>query len=153
VKNEEADERDWIQLYRAYIIWERNILAVSLPLLTWLSYIGIAITGNLSCTSVVPPIERFTKVVVAYYSLSVATNALCTLLIVSKILWHQRQIRGAGIDSEKDYQFMSSLMAESGFWYAVTGIVNAVLVAKENDLQAVSGAVFGAMAVRPFISF
>jgi hypothetical protein len=139
------------KLYRAYVLWDRSILAVSLPLLTWLSFIGIAITGNLVCTPVVPPVEAMTRVVVAYYALSVATNALCTLLIVGKIMIHQQRMRRSGIQKDTSYTFVSNVMAESGFWYAASGIVNAILIAREDDLQTVSVAVFGAMAVSPYI--
>jgi hypothetical protein len=134
--------------------------------MTWLAYIGIAITGNLSCTPLVKDIQGFTQIVTAYYSLSVATNVLCTILIVGKLVAHQRELRAAGLgmgnrnnnnknlDSinrmnfspDRDYRFMTAVIAESGFFYAVAGIANVVLTTKGHPLSNISNAVFAAMA-------
>lgn len=130
-------------MYRSYVIWDRNRLAVSLPLATSLAFIGVAIVGNLSCVSSVtisPAVMH--NIVVAYYSFPVASNAACTIAICGKIFWHHHTMRHNKIKSQANYVFMMSVMAESGVFYAIAGIINIVFVVKDHPLQQVTSAVF-----------
>jgi hypothetical protein len=137
---------DLLLIYRTYIIWDRRFIPIVLPFTAWLAFIGIAIVGNLSCTPLIADIQNINAIVVAYYSLSVGCNAYCTLAICGKLFWHQRVLRQHNINSDADYHFMTSIIAESGFFYAVAGVVNTVLTVNGDPLSNISSAIFTALS-------
>jgi hypothetical protein len=121
-------------------------LAVSIPLLTWLAYVGISIVVNLSCTPAARQIEGVSFIVMAYYIFPICTNGLCTLLLVGKLLAHRRMIRKHDMHSNANYGFVVTVIAESGLFYAATGIAHVILGVRGSTLINVSHAVFIAAA-------
>jgi hypothetical protein len=126
------------------MVWNRSLGVVLLPALTWLAYIGIAIAANLSCTSLA--LNNFGALVVAYYSLSVLTNSLCTGLICVRILSHRRSVHDAGISSSASLGLLATTLAESGFFYALAGIVNIVTYVRGDIFGQVAIPLFNCMA-------
>jgi hypothetical protein len=134
------------QLYRTYVLWGHSLWAVSVPLLTWLAYLGISIVGNLSCTPVIAKIQGWHRIVIVYYIFPICTNAICTLLIIGKLLAHRRMIRKNDMLSNPYYGFIITVVAESGLLYAAAGIAHVVLNARLDPLSTLSGSVFTAAA-------
>jgi hypothetical protein len=140
------------------MLYNHSFVALSLPLLTWLAYIGIAITGNLACTNIHNQVFTSTAIVTVYYSLPVSTNILCTILIVGKLIVHQRALRRSGIQHyvetrgptmsqpTSDYRSIIEVLSESGLLYAIAGVVNAAFAMRGHPLTNISSPVFGAMA-------
>jgi hypothetical protein len=133
------------QLYRAFVIWDRRPALIAIPALSWLAFVGIGITVNLSCASVAAKIN-FTPVYLAYFVLSVTTNTLCTILICTRIIMHRREIRGVGIAADVEYSYLTNTMAESGAWYAIAGLVNIAYYVKSSDFAQITETVFGCLA-------
>jgi hypothetical protein len=131
-----------IQIYRTYVIWDRNRMAIALPFITSLAFVGVAIAGNLSCTSVATSSAIMHRLVVAYYTFPVISNASCTIAICGKIFLHQQTLRKSNITSQTNYTLMMSVMAESGVFYALAGIVNIAFVVKNHPFQVVTNAIF-----------
>jgi hypothetical protein len=134
------------QLYRAFVIWDRRPALIAIPALSWLAFVGIGITVNLSCATSVAAKINFTPVYLAYFVLSVTTNTLCTILICTRIIMHRREIRGVGIAADVEYSYLTNTMAESGAWYAIAGLVNIAYYVKSSDFAQITETVFGCLA-------
>jgi hypothetical protein len=91
-------------------------------------------------------IDHWELITTIYYAFPICTNALCTLLIVGKLLIHRRMIHKHDMRSSTDYNFITTLIAESGLFYAAAGITNVVLMTRFDDLANISNAVFTAAA-------
>jgi hypothetical protein len=112
-----------------------------------MAFIACAIMGNLACTDTVTMSINYNHMIVAYYALAFPTNALCTLLVVAKIAWHRYLVRASGVRGQVHYEFLISVITESGALYALAGVVNLVLLARDSSHAAVSSAVFNNFAV------
>jgi hypothetical protein len=127
------------------MIWDRDIRVVLVPLVASFSFIGVAIAGNLTCTSLLKDQQTISRLVIAYYCFPVACNAACTIAICAKILCHQRTLRENNITSHAEYSFMMAVVAESGFFYAVAGIVNIIFTTRNHPYKSVTNAIFTAL--------
>jgi hypothetical protein len=127
-------------------MWDKRLLIVALPALSWLSYAGLAIAANLYCSPVGAGLHNFTGLVMAFYATSVVTNALCTLLICTRLVLHRRETRGAGITGDADHRFLTTVTVESGAWYAIAGIVHLALYARGSPVDGVAMPVFNSLA-------
>ncbi|KAJ7055613.1 hypothetical protein C8F01DRAFT_1158737 [Mycena amicta] len=90
---------DFFMIYRCWMVWNRNIYVLALPVLSW---IGTAVTGWVGTAQIVRTQKGgifFTNLVpwiVSFFSTSLATNVLCTFLIAFKILQSQIKLRRMG---------------------------------------------------------
>jgi hypothetical protein len=135
------------------VLWSGALLVVALPILTWLVFVAFAIAANLACTTIASALEthRF-NVVIAYYGLAFPTNALCTILLITKIGWHSRKLRQGGLAGDTHYKFLITLLMESGVAYAAAGAVNLALYIRSSSFTPISAVVFNSMAVSKHLS-
>ncbi|KAI0056488.1 hypothetical protein BV25DRAFT_1920929 [Artomyces pyxidatus] len=127
---------DFFILYRCWIVWDHNYLIVLLPALAFLADIGTGIASiiqlsevSLSSDSVfLAKQERVTK---SFFSATLATNGLCTLLIAYRVWTRQRAMR----DSRAAFNLTkeSAIMAESGAIYSVNLIIVVSTYARQNN--------------------
>jgi len=142
-------------LYRAFIIWGGSYL-LFIPLLT---YLGAVATGIGLLVETAKPGAVFGQAVVInfgtpFWSLSVATNVLATLLIAGRLLYRRRALRDASVgrDAVKYHNYTSSvaIFAESAALYAICALVYIPMFAKNIPLQYPFSALLGsASAISP----
>jgi hypothetical protein len=111
--------------------------------------VGIAIIDDLECAGIVLRHAAKHRITLLYCALPFIPNLLCTLLIVTKLLWyrHDVQTRQAREVDGGEYGFLASCLAESGAAYTTAGIINFVFALKGHNGQTISSAIFGASAV------
>jgi hypothetical protein len=66
---------------------------------------------------------------------------------MAKIARHQRQIQDSGILGTVNYKFIMGVMTESGVLYAITGVLNIMLYARNSSPSVVETTVFQNLAV------
>ncbi|KAI0298786.1 hypothetical protein B0F90DRAFT_1731074 [Multifurca ochricompacta] len=109
---------DLFILYRCYIVWNANSLVIAVPVLLYLADIGTGIAAVYTLTLVgANPVfnleqERITN---AFFSCTLALNAVCTGLIAFRIWRTQRQTRDAKMGSNLIH--VSVIVVESGAIY------------------------------------
>ncbi|KAI0313225.1 hypothetical protein OF83DRAFT_1142358 [Amylostereum chailletii] len=114
---------DLLILYRCFIVWERRMYVVVLPLLLYVADIGVGIAsvytsskGDAHAFSTEQ--ERITN---AFFSCTLALNALCTGLIAFRIAKSQRQTRATRGDSNLDQ--VTVIVVESGAIYVANLVI------------------------------
>jgi hypothetical protein len=154
------------QIYRLYLIYERKWLVTVLPITTWLGLIGerctpctcachsnqragTSIIVDLACTPAVPSFLIYARIVKAYYILPFVPNLVCTVLIIGKLVWHQRFLRHCNIKtSDRSYWLLTTCIAESGLVYSTFGFIHCVLWWQQAKLNIITQALYLASAVR-----
>jgi hypothetical protein len=130
------------------MIWDRRILFVLPGLGAWISYIAVMIITNMACIPAVTSLEHVLEdlnFASAYYTLPVVCNAYCTFAICGKLLWHQYRLRRFGIPSNKQYMVLTSMIAESGLFYSIAGVINVVSFVHGSPLMNISYSVWCAL--------
>ncbi|PBK87116.1 hypothetical protein ARMGADRAFT_939446 [Armillaria gallica] len=133
---------DALLLYRCYIIWDSTFSIIVCPLLLYLGALAMAIL--LTVQSAIPGSNFFRgKIVdfgVPWASLSVALNAIVTILIIIRILKVRHQLQAALghnealSDTIRMYTGVLALLVESVFPYSLFGVVFAITYGKNMDV-------------------
>jgi len=138
-------------LYRAFIILGGRYL-VYIPLVT---YIGSIATGIGLLVQTAKPGAVFGQANVInfgtpFWSLSVATNVISTLLIAGRLLYRRRMLRdtagGYGATQLRMYTSAVAIFAESAALYAICAIVYIPMFAKNIPLQYPFSSLLGSMS-------
>ncbi|KAJ7506559.1 hypothetical protein B0H11DRAFT_1971785 [Mycena galericulata] len=137
-------------LYRAYIIWGGHYILVA-PLLT---YIGALATGIGLLVEISKPGGAFGQLAVInfgtpFWSLSVTTNVLSTILIAGRLTYRRRVIYGVHQDQDDHRAHSnttaSAIFAESAAMYAIVALIYIPLFARNLTLQYPFSALMGAV--------
>lgn len=112
---------DSVVLLRCYLVWGNNFSVVAFPILL---LFGSAVTGGgilYSFAKVVPEAEIFvvklSQWIVAFFSMTLATNIICTALVAYRIWYINRRSISF---SEHSLRPIMLLVIESGAIYSVT---------------------------------
>ncbi|KAF8974273.1 hypothetical protein BDZ97DRAFT_1911473 [Flammula alnicola] len=112
---------DSVVLFRAYLVWDRRISVIAFPCLLLL---GSAVTGGgilYSFARVVPEANIFvvelSQWIVAFFSMTLATNIICTTLVAYRIWYINRKSISF---SEQSLRPIMLLVIESGAIYSAT---------------------------------
>ncbi|KAJ7055581.1 hypothetical protein C8F01DRAFT_454192 [Mycena amicta] len=87
---------DFFMIYRCWMVWNRNFYVLAVPVLSW---IGTAVTGWVGTAQIVRTQKggifhaNLVPWIVSFFSMSLATNVLCTFLIAWKVLQSQIRLR------------------------------------------------------------
>ncbi|KAI9454180.1 hypothetical protein F5148DRAFT_985216 [Russula earlei] len=109
---------DLFILFRCYIVWNASIAIVAFPILLYLADIGTGIAAVYTLTLIGQNVvfnkeqERVTN---AFFSCTLALNAVCTGLIAFRIWWTQKQTQEAKMGSNLTQ--VSVIVVESGAIY------------------------------------
>ncbi|KAF7300979.1 hypothetical protein MIND_00661000 [Mycena indigotica] len=93
---------DFFMIYRCWMVWNHNVYALALPVLCW---VATAVTGWVGTAEVVLTQKggifhaNLQPWIISFFSLSLATNVLCTLLVAYKVLLSQIRLRRSGTES------------------------------------------------------
>jgi len=113
---------DGLLLYRCYILYGMNIWVIALPCLLCLGSVvmGIMLVYQTSR----PGSEVWTSLAVnfglGYFSLSLSLNILLTLMIVTRLILHTRNIMGA---PARVYRAIITMLIESSALYAINSLL------------------------------
>jgi len=109
---------DLFILYRCYIVWNASIAIITLPVLLYLADIGTGVAAVYTLTLIGDDVvfnqeqERITN---AFFSCTLALNAVCTGLIAFRIWRTQQQTRDVKMGSS--LMHVSAIVIESGAIY------------------------------------
>ncbi|KAK6968897.1 hypothetical protein R3P38DRAFT_3149352 [Favolaschia claudopus] len=120
---------DHFMIYRLFVVWNRNWAIIVLPTLLWLggAVSGYTVThllllageGNLFVSTLAPW-------ALSFFSMSLALNVLCTILIAGRILWTHMRVRT--MRSGKSYAATAlTVFLESAALYSLSLTVLLVL--------------------------
>ncbi|KAK7045183.1 hypothetical protein R3P38DRAFT_2882903 [Favolaschia claudopus] len=120
---------DHFMIYRLFVVWNRNWVIIVLPTLLWLggAVSGYTVThllllageGNLFVSTLAPW-------ALSFFSMSLALNVLCTILIAGRILWTHMRVRT--MRSGKNYAATAlTVFLESAALYSLSLTVLLVL--------------------------
>ncbi|KAJ7182736.1 hypothetical protein C8R43DRAFT_1083654 [Mycena crocata] len=132
-------------LHRAYIIWGNQILVI--PGATYLAAVGMG-TGLLVEVSKPTGVLGESSVIdfgTPFWSLSVTTNVLSTLLIAGRLAYCRRRRHGAEQVGRHSHTSTSAIFAESAALYAVVALIYIPLWARNLALQYPFSALMGAV--------
>jgi len=108
-------------IYRCFIVWQRNIWVILLPLLLLVSCIvtGAGVLTNFSRISPNTEVFSLTKWVATFFTMSLATNVICTVLISFRI-WSVDRATGTCRQSESTLRPVLAVVVESGAIYSAS---------------------------------
>ncbi|KAJ7088621.1 hypothetical protein C8R44DRAFT_442856 [Mycena epipterygia] len=139
---------DAFLLYRAYIVWGRNYV-VFFPMLTYLGSIamGMGLLVEISKPGAVFGQAAIINFGTPFWSLSVATNVLSTILIAGRLAYRRRAIHQIRKDQARytrnSTTSTSAIFAESAGLYAVAALIYIPLFARNLALQYPFSALLG----------
>ncbi|KAL5531102.1 hypothetical protein ACEPAG_3978 [Sanghuangporus baumii] len=143
---------DGVVLYRSYLVWERKFRVIAFPCLLLLGSTACGIGILYSFAKVVPEAEIFVNElqnwIVSFFSLTLATNIVCTALVAARIWMLNRSIMSFASHS---YRPIIILVIESGAVYSVTLLALLILYKAHSWFQYVlldAGLVFSMIIVR-----
>ncbi|KAI0710094.1 hypothetical protein C8Q76DRAFT_741007 [Earliella scabrosa] len=112
---------DSVVLYRCYVVWGGDVRVVAGPFVLLLGCTACGVGILYSFARVVPEAEIFVAElqhwIVAFFSLTLATNIICTSLVAWRIWWMNRAIMDFATHS---YHPIIFLILESGAVYSAT---------------------------------
>ncbi|KAH9963626.1 hypothetical protein BC827DRAFT_1128719 [Russula dissimulans] len=109
---------DLFILYRCYIVWNASLAVVAFPILLYLADIGTGIAAVYTLTLIGTNVvfnEEQERITNAFFSCTLAVNAVCTGLIAFRIWWTQKQTRDAKMGSNLTQ--VSVIVVESGAFH------------------------------------
>lgn len=87
-------------------------------------------------------------VAIPYFCLSLALNALLSLLIASRLLWHRRSVlKSLGPGHTEMYTSIAAMFIESAALYAIVGIVYVICFARGSNVQNLLLGILGQVEV------
>jgi len=119
---------DGLLLYRCYIIYSMNPLAIAFPSLMYLASVAMGILFIYQTSQ--PDKSIWSSVAISfgipYFSISLSLNMILTLLIVTRLVLHNRNVRtamGAPPGFGGLYKAIVTMLVESSALYAVSSLL------------------------------
>jgi len=119
---------DGLLLYRCYVIYSMNPLAIAFPSMMYLTSVAMGILFIYQTSQ--PDSSIWTSVAISfgipYFSISLSLNVILTLLIVTRLVLHNRNIRVAmGVPPGFTglYKAIVTMLIESSALYAVSSLL------------------------------
>lgn len=119
---------DGLLLYRCYVIYSKNHWVVAFPCLVYLASLAMGIMFIYQTSQ--PDSSIWSSVAInfglPYFSISLSLNILLTLMIVSRLILHNRNIRkatGAPPGASGLYKTIITVLVESSTLYAVNSLL------------------------------
>jgi len=117
---------DGVLLYRMFIIWDRNIPIMIIPVLAYLASTGLSIAAVFQAAQ--PNSARWSHSTVAfelpYWALTTALNVLITIILAFRLMRMRRAVVDTlGRDHAKPYTSVISMIVESAVIYACVGLI------------------------------
>ena len=91
----------------------------------------------------------------SYNSISLSLNVILTLMVITRLIWHSRNIRkaiGASDTVVGSYTTIVTMLVESYALYAVVFLLYMATFAAQNSADFVFGGFLGSAQVRPIFS-
>jgi hypothetical protein len=111
-----------VQLWRAWVVWDKNHLVVVGPALVWLGLLGTSVMYSLLCldTALVNP-GLAIPFNLAQTVLSIAVNLIASGLIAGRLLMFRRELTALGVSPSGLYTSLSAIFVESALLYTLCG--------------------------------
>ncbi|KAF8881475.1 hypothetical protein BD779DRAFT_1675421 [Infundibulicybe gibba] len=143
-----------ILLYRCWIIWDKRWVVVAIPGFLALTTLagGLVLAGLINPTIVEAYITDIMRPIgIATYSTSLATNALITSLIVTKILLTSQEVRPAlGSNSNRSFRIATAMLIESGLLMLAFQLLFIILY-QRIEFDIISGATTQIYGITPIL--
>jgi len=129
---------DGLMIYRLFVIWNRRILIVALPITMLMTSVSLSIV---ELHRIIQPTARVSRHLainfrLLYWSFSVSLNVLVTLLIVGRLLFVRHQIsRAIQASQARVYTSVSAMLIESAALYSFLTIVFLIGYTRRSPLQ------------------
>ncbi|KAF7304366.1 hypothetical protein HMN09_00838600 [Mycena chlorophos] len=147
---------DSLLIFRAYIIFDRSLLAVVFPTCTLLATMVLwiilihAYAVTTPGTILFPP--AIDRLVVASYTMSLVTNLVITLMISIRIWLRIRASLRAGVGAASPYKLYLVPFIESGVIYPISLILEAIFLSTRNNaLEVLSGSTAQILGIVPLL--
>lgn len=115
---------DGLLLYRCYVICAANYWVIVFPCLMYLVTVAMGIAFTYQCSQPASLLSNYVADYgTAYYSISISLNVLLTLMIVTRLILHHKNIRDALGPLARTgglYKTIVTILTESCALYAVT---------------------------------
>jgi len=130
--------QDGLLLYRFFVIFECNYFLLIIPFCLYI--VSIVMSCLLLAQIELPSVGFFasssTNFALTYWSISIATTLLLTVLIVGRLLVMRYRLRKVlSTEGNSPYTSLSSMLIESAFLYAVTALIFIITFAKNDPVQ------------------
>ncbi|KAG1886650.1 hypothetical protein F4604DRAFT_1917454 [Suillus subluteus] len=147
-------------LYRSFILWGRNYLIATFPFLLFIADIAIGVFWVYTLSLVVPGEDVFADAlsvrVKTFYSITLAMNVICTLLIAFKILKIQKVVAPFKKGNDDQISRLVPIIVESGAVYSALLVVmigtytsnSPAMFIILNSMSPIIGIVFSSVIVR-----
>lgn len=147
-------------LYRSFILWGRDYLIAAVPFLLFIADIAIGVFWVYTLSLVVPGENVFADAlsvrVKTFYSITLAMNVICTLLIAFKILKIQKVVAPFATSSESSTFRLLPIIVESGSAYSALLVImigtytsnSPAMFIILNSMSPIIGIVFSSVIVR-----
>ncbi|KAG2040414.1 hypothetical protein BDR03DRAFT_948665 [Suillus americanus] len=147
-------------LYRSFILWGRNYLIAAFPFLLFIADIAIGVFWVYTLSLVVPGENVFADAlsirVKTFYSITLAMNVICTLLIAFKILKIQKVVAPFKKGNDDQVSRLVPIIVESGSVYSALLVVmigtytsnSPAMFIILNSMSPIIGIVFSSVIVR-----
>ncbi|KIJ54695.1 hypothetical protein M422DRAFT_240777 [Sphaerobolus stellatus SS14] len=129
---------DGLLLWRFFVLYGKNFLPAIIP---GLAFLASTTMGILTVFQAARPnasiwSKSAVSVAIPYFCLSLALNALLSVLIAGKLLWHRRTIsRTLGRRHTEVYTTVASMFIESAALYAVVGLIFVICFGQGSNVQ------------------
>jgi hypothetical protein len=121
---------DGLFVWRAWVLWDGNKRVMAVPILAYLTSIGLGVALELTCLGTADggpiTLPKTLHVAIPFYGLSVGLTLLTASLIIIKLYQHRREMQQAGLGDDHGldtYASISNIIIESAVMYTITGIV------------------------------
>ncbi|THV00219.1 hypothetical protein K435DRAFT_657547 [Dendrothele bispora CBS 962.96] len=109
-------------IYRVFIVWNRKVTHIALPTLLLGADIAVMIVDTASFAKAVPGENvmrnEVTRLVTVVYSVTLALNLICTIMIAFKIWSVQRSV-AVLVSTSKEFYTAISVIVESAAVYSI----------------------------------
>ncbi|KAF8573445.1 hypothetical protein K439DRAFT_1375420 [Ramaria rubella] len=147
---------DGLLIWRCFIVYNHNYWVILVPMMAFMAstgpfdydhvsppspyflFVGLSILTVFQAAQPTASIWSKSAVVIAipYWSLSIALNAVVSLLIVCRMLWHRHSIgKTLGPRHSALYTSVAAMFVESAAMYAITGLVYIICFARNSNVQ------------------
>ncbi|KLO15959.1 hypothetical protein SCHPADRAFT_236961 [Schizopora paradoxa] len=128
---------DAVLLYRMFVVWDRNLLVMIIPILAFTASTSLSIVSAFEAAQ--PHSSKWShasfEFELPYWALTVSLNLLITVAVVYRLLTMRRAVISIfGADHATMYTSIISMVVESAAIYATTGIVCIVAFATKSNI-------------------
>ncbi|KAF8575672.1 hypothetical protein K439DRAFT_725252 [Ramaria rubella] len=123
---------DGLLIWRCFIVYDCNYWVILVPTMAFMASTGLSMLTVFQSAQPTASIWSKSAMVIAipYWSLSIALNAVVSLLIVCRMLWHF-----IGPQHSALYTSVAAMFVESAAKYAITGLVYIICFARNSNVQ------------------